>query len=65
MADNNLEVEMSLERKELAKRFERIPCSISTMPDSDNTAVMARHRPRSGSQNGQGIPDLKNVIRPT
>ncbi len=37
MADNNPEVEMALERKELAKRFRRLPRSFSTMLDSDMT----------------------------
>ena len=37
MADNNPEVEMALERKELAKRFQRLPRSFSTMLDSDMT----------------------------
>ncbi len=34
MADYNPEVEMSRERKELAKRFKRLPTYL-TMPDSD------------------------------
>jgi len=36
-ADNSPEVEMALERKELAKRIQRLPRSFSTMLDSDMT----------------------------
>ncbi len=37
MAENNPEVEKALERKELAKRFQRLPRIFSIMPDSDMT----------------------------
>ncbi len=37
MADKNTEMEMALERKELAKRFLRLPRLFSIMLDSDMT----------------------------
>ncbi len=35
MADYNPEVEMTLERKDLLKRFQWLPSTFSTMPDLD------------------------------
>ncbi len=44
MTDNSLKVEMALERKELAKRFQRLPRSFSTMLDSDIWLDIGRHQ---------------------